>query len=186
LWLILSIPAGFMLMAITSGRAEADGLLHPTGETSARLMIFAMMIGPVADLLGQRNWIRWLLRHRRHLGVAAFGYATLHLLFYLLDMEWSLGDMLAELTAPGIWTGWLAMILMAAPALASNDAAMRLLRRNWKRVQQLAYAVAVLTLVHWIFLSYDRVIGPAIVHFAPLMLLNIGRIVKRYSQRSLA
>ncbi len=131
LWLLLALPAFAML----SAGAEPAKMLHPSGETSARLMIFAMMIGPLSDLIGQRGWLRWLLRHRRHIGVAAFGYAALHTLFYLRDMEWSFADMLAEFDAPGIWTGWVALLIMLLPALASNDAAMRMLRRNWKRVQ---------------------------------------------------
>jgi methionine sulfoxide reductase heme-binding subunit len=179
LWVILALPAALMLI---SGR-EADAMLHPTGEFSARLMILAMCIGPLASLIGQKGWIRWLLAHRRHIGVAAFGYAVLHLVYYLIDMECSLADMLAELDATGIWTGWLATFAMLLPALASNDAAMRMLKRNWKRVQQFAYAAALLTLAHWITLSYDWEFGPAAVHFAPLILLNIARLVRHFTRR---
>jgi methionine sulfoxide reductase heme-binding subunit len=180
LWLLLALPGLFMLLA----DAEPGKLLHPSGETSVRLMIVAMMIGPLADLLGQRGWLRWLLRHRRHFGVAAFAYAALHTLFYLSDMEWSLSDMLAEIDAPGIWTGWLALLIMLLPALASNDAAMRMLRRNWKRVQQLAYAAALLTLAHWILIEYEAPLGPSLVHFGPLILLNLARIAKQTIRRT--
>ena len=76
--------------------------------------------------------------------------------------------MLAEIGAPAIWTGWLAAAVhRSCPALASSDAAMRLLRRNWKRVQRLAYPAAVLTLVHWA-LVHDGLVS-ALVHFAPLI-----------------
>ncbi len=180
LWILLALPGVFML----TGDGEPAKMLHPSGETSVRLMIVAMMIGPLADLLGQRGWLRWLLRHRRHIGVAAFAYAALHTLFYLRDMEWSLSDMLAEIDASGIWTGWLALLIMLLPALASNDAAMRLLRRNWKRVQQLAYGAAVLTLAHWILIEYDAPLGPSLVHFAPLILLNVARVAKQTIRRT--
>jgi methionine sulfoxide reductase heme-binding subunit len=180
LWIVLALPAALML----SSGAEPAEMLHPSGEMSARLMIIAMMIGPLSDLLGQRDWLRWLLRHRRHFGVAAFGFAALHTFFYMRDMEWSLSDMLAEIDAPGIWTGWLALLIMLLPALASNDAAMRLLRRNWKRVQQLAYGVAILTLAHWILVVYDAPLGPSLIHFAPLILLNLARIAKQTIRRT--
>lgn len=182
LWLILAVPAVLMLIAARAADADMAHLLQESGEFSARLMIAAMLIGPLADLIGQRGWIRWLLLHRRHLGVAAFLYAMLHLAFYLIDMEWSASDMLAEIDAPGIWTGWLAIVLMLLPALASNDAAMRMLRRNWKRVQQLAYVVALLTIAHWLFLTYEP--GPALVHFAPLLVLNLARLGKRMTRRT--
>jgi methionine sulfoxide reductase heme-binding subunit len=135
------------------------------------------------SLHGPTPLISWLLRHRRHIGVAAFLYAVLHLVFYVIDME-NVHDMLAEIGAPGIWTGWLAFILMLLPALASNNAAMRLLRRNWKRVQQLAYAVALITLAHWIFLEPEP--GPALVHFVPLILLNMARIAKRRTRKAVS
>jgi methionine sulfoxide reductase heme-binding subunit len=186
LWIIMAAPAVLMVLGVVNGRTEASDMLHPTGEFSARLMIIAMMIGPLADIFGQRGIIPWLLRHRRHIGVAAFAYAVIHTVFYFIDMDWSLADMLAELDAAGIWTGWIALMLMLLPALASNDAAMRMLRRNWKRVQQLAYGVALFTIAHWIFLSYDRVLGPALIHFAPLIILNIIRVVRKNSRRSIA
>ncbi len=180
LWAALALPAIAMLASGT----EPDDLLHPSGETSARLMIVAMMIGPLADLTGPRSWVRWLLKHRRHIGVAAFGYAALHTLYYLVDMDWSIADMLTEIDATGIWTGWIALIVMLLPALASNDAAMRMLRRNWKRVQQLAYAAALFTLLHWIFIVYDAPLAPALVHFTPLILLNLARVAKRTLRRT--
>lgn len=182
LWVILAVPSALMIFAASGGATDTAELLHESGEFSARLMIVAMLIGPLADLFGQRGWIRWLLVHRRHLGVAAFAYALLHLVFYLIDMEWSLSDMVLELDAPGIWTGWIAIILMLMPALASNDAAMRMLHRNWKRVQQLAYLVAILTVAHWLFLAYEP--GPALVHFVPLLALNIARLGKRMTRRT--
>jgi sulfoxide reductase heme-binding subunit YedZ len=54
----------------------------------------------------------------------------------------------AEAFTPGILTGWLALLLMLPPALASNDAAMRALRAAWKRVQRLALPAAALALLH--------------------------------------
>lgn len=172
-WLFLSIPALFMLRSYWAGATDAADMLHPTGEWSARLMILAMMLGPLTSLLGSKPWLNWLLQRRRALGVAAFIYALLHLAFYIIDMGY-LADMVAELDAPAIWTGWLAMLAVTTPAIASNQIAVRLLRRYWKRVQQVAYAAALLTLAHWLLISYDR--GPALIHFTPLIALQLSRL----------
>lgn len=176
LWVILSIPGVMMLYGFASGRIDAADLLHPSGEFSARLMILAMMIGPLVSLFGAKGVLMWLTARRRYLGVAAFAYALLHLILYMIDMG-TVKDMLAELGAPGIWIGWLAFLLMLAPALISNDQAMRALKRNWKRIQQFTYFAAVLTLAHWLFLS-DEWIG-AVINFSPLILLTILRLVTR-------
>ncbi len=166
--LVLSLPALVLLRAWWTGQAAPMDLLHPTGETSARLMVAAMLIGPLAGVFGPRRWLLWLLARRRALGVAAFAYALLHLLFYVLDMG-SLTAILDEVSIASIWTGWLALALMLPMALTSNQAAMRLLRAGWKRIQQLAYPAAVLTLLHWWWV-HDGAFA-ALAHFVPLALL---------------
>ena len=180
-WLLLSIPAMLMLSGYVRGRVDAMDMLHPTGEFSARLMIIAMMLGPLTAVFGPRTWLKWLLVRRRALGVAAFGYALLHTVFYLIDMG-NLGDILAEWTMPGIWTAWAAMLLFVPIAVTSNDASMRMLRRNWKNVQRLVYAASVLTLLHWFWV--DNAYGAAIIHFAPLTLLWIAVFAKPFFSRN--
>jgi methionine sulfoxide reductase heme-binding subunit len=167
-WAVLAIPALLLCLGWWRGRIDSMDMLHPTGEWSARLMIFAMMIGPLLDVFGPRRWISWLVARRRYLGVAAFGYALLHLIFYLIDMG-NLDDILAEWTAPGIWTGWAAFAVMIPLALTSNEAAVRALKTSWKKLQRLVYLAALLTLLHW-FWVHNRYAG-ALIHFAPLALL---------------
>lgn len=176
LWAVLAVPAAFALhrYATEPGIWPGD-LLHPTGEWSARFIILALMMTPLAQLFPGSRAIKWLVRHRRAFGVAAFAYAVLHLVFYVLDME-TVSAMLAELGAPAIWTGWLALLCLVPPAAASSDAAMRLLQRSWKRVQRLVYPAAILTLVHWVLVHDGKV--SALVHFAPLVLLQVLRLAR--------
>lgn len=178
LWAMLAVPAVLAVHRyMTTPDIWPGDLLHPTGEWSARMIIVALMLTPLRIVFPGSRAVKWLIRHRRAFGVAAFGYAVLHLIFYVLDME-TVAAMLAELGAPGIWTGWLALLCMMAPALASNDAAMRRLRENWKRIQRLAYPAAILTLAHWL-LVHDGMTS-ALVQFAPLLLLQtlrLGRVL---------
>ncbi len=180
LWAVLAVPAALALYRFATEPGIWPGdLLHPTGEWSARMIIVALMLTPLAQLFPESAAVKWLVRHRRAFGVAGFAYAALHLVFYVLDME-SVAAMLAEIGAPAIWTGWLALLCLVAPAAASSDAAMRLLRRNWKRVQRLVYPAAFLTLVHWVLVHDGKV--SALVHFAPLFILQalrLGRIFHR-------
>jgi methionine sulfoxide reductase heme-binding subunit len=171
-WVLLSIPAMVMLRGYFSDDVIAMDMLHPTGEWSARLMIFAMILSPLLSLIGPRPWLNWLVRRRRALGVAAFAYAVLHLVFYLIDMG-NLDDILAEFWALGIWTGWAAMLLFVPLAFTSNDASVRALKASWKRLQRLVYPAALLVLVHWIFIHNN--LGPALVHFIPLAALVAAR-----------
>lgn len=176
-WLLLAVPGAVMLYGWLSGATDTMDMIAPTGEWAARLMIAAMLLGPLAGVLGLRGWLRWLLARRRALGVAAFGYAMLHLIVYAIDMG-SVAAMLGELPIKSIWTGWLALALMLPMALTSNAAAMRALKRAWKQVQRLAYPAAVLTLLHWLWVHDGAAV--AFVHFAPLALVWLALAARRF------
>jgi sulfoxide reductase heme-binding subunit YedZ len=187
-WLLLALPGAFLVAGFLTRPEDVfpGDYLHPSGEYSARLIIFALVLTPLSQLLPASLIVRWLLRHRRAIGVAAFGYALLHLVFYVLDME-GVANMVAELGAPAIWTGWLAFLLLLVPALVSNDRAMRAMKASWKRIQRLAYPAAALTLVHWA-LIHDGLV-PALANFGPLAVLQLIRLIRflktRTPQRSI-
>lgn len=172
-WLLLALPSVGMIADGISGAASFHRLVHPTGEFAARFTIIAMMITPLMMLVGRRRWLLWLMARRRYLGVAAFGYAALHTLYYLLDKA-SLDVIVADLTRAGIWTGWLAFLIFVPLAITSNDTSMRRMRGMWKSLQRWVYPAAMLTLVHWLLVS--RGVGGALVHFAPLAALEAYRI----------
>ncbi|MEH6662451.1 MAG: ferric reductase-like transmembrane domain-containing protein [Parasphingorhabdus sp.] len=186
LWLLLAVPGILMLWSFSQGDALAMDMLHPSGEMSIRLMILAMLPGPLSEFFGLNRFFRGWIAIRRNLGVAAFGYAMLHLVFYIFDMN-SLAAMVEEFGIPGIWTGWLSLVLMLLPAVISFNYAMRKLGRNWKKIQRLVYPALIIGLVHWILL--DWVWQPAMVHLAPLILAwilrYIGRSRRHRKQRSM-
>ncbi len=173
LWAVLSLPAVPMLIGLGTGRQDIDLLLHPSGEFSARLMLVALMITPLRMMFPRVRWIGWLARHRRSLGVAAFVYAALHTLIYIVDME-TVRNILAEFGALGIWTGWLAFVLFVPLVATSNNASVHRLGQNWKALHRLVYPAAVLTLVHWMFVHNNLTV--ALLHFVPLALLELYRL----------
>jgi sulfoxide reductase heme-binding subunit YedZ len=177
-WLILAVPLAVALVGYSMNEDAWPGdLLHPTGEWSARFIILALMVTPLRQMWPQARPIRFLARHRRAIGVAAFLYALAHTVAYVLDMG-NVADMVAELGAPAIWTGWAALLILVPLGLTSNDAAMRVLRSSWKRLQRLAYPAAILTLVHWA-LVHDG-LAAALVHFVPLALLQAVRVARMF------
>ncbi len=171
-WLLLSLPGLGLTWGWLGGGMEVEELLHVSGETSGRLLILTLAITPLIRLLPTWRLPRWLLKHRRALGVASFGYAVLHTVIYGVEEGW-----LHELLAPAIAAGWLALVAMAFPGLTSNDVSARWLRRWWKPVQRVSYAAAVLTAAHWLLL--DGAWGPVLVHFVPLALLEANRVARR-------
>jgi methionine sulfoxide reductase heme-binding subunit len=175
LWLLLAVPAAAMIGQALQPDTWLEELLHPSGEWSARLIILALAVTPLARLFPGRTWTGWLLARRRSFGVAAFAYACLHLVFYLIEMG-TLQAILAEAGALGIWTGWAAFLLMVPLAVTSNDRSMRALQASWKRLQRLAYPAALLTLVHWAVV-HDNLLA-ALLNFAPLAILQALRLAR--------
>ena len=134
LWLLLSLPALPMAVALIggargpAGQPVAEMLLHPTGEFAARFMIVAMAISPLRQLLPKSRTVFWMMRYRRSFGIAAFAYALAHTALYIVDME-TAAAIFGEFLALGIWTGWLAMVVMLPLAATSNEWSVRWLGR---------------------------------------------------------
>lgn len=170
-WLVLALPAAMMARAVAGGTPPAD-LLHPSGELSLRLMILAMLAGPLSACFTRSRFLRGWLAIRRNLGVAAFCYGAVHLALYVIDMG-TVAAMIDELGLPAIWTGWAGFAMMLVAASISTDGAVRALGARWKQVQRLVYPALLLVLVHWGLI--DRNWGPALVHAAPLLLAWMAR-----------
>ena len=151
LWAVLMVPLIPLWWHGFSPDADVDALVAASGNWAMAWLAAAVVMTPLARLWRALARLLWL---RRAVGLAAFAASLVHVLLYVRGMqayaepggEWAL--MGAEAFTPGILTGWAALILMLPPALASTDAAMRLLRSAWKSVQRLAWPAAALALAH--------------------------------------
>ena len=135
-WALLSLPATPIILGLASGDPRTiHQLLHPSGEFSARFMIITMMITPLAMWLKSWRGPRWLMKRRRYLGVAAFGYALLHAVLYLLDTG-IVAISSGKISKFYIWTGWLTFFIFVPLAITSTDGWVRRLGPKWKSLQR--------------------------------------------------
>ena len=176
LWLLLALPAMGMISPFFDENTRAlRGVLHGSGEFSARFMIISLMATPLMLSTKGSRFARWLRNNRRYFGVAAFAYAAVHTAAYLIG-EASLARILAEATEFDLLTGWLAFALFIPLAATSMDFAVRKMGLWWKWLQRWTYGAAVLTLLHWASLhNWNGWVAPA-VHFAPLAALTLYRL----------
>lgn len=183
LWAILSAPAlAWVATLARQGAPIAADALNPTGALSAILFIMALLATPLRHIRPGGLVPLWLVRNRRYLGVASFGYALLHTLFYVLDVG-SAANLLMQLPRLDIWTGWVSLLIMAPLALTSTDGWVRRLGPRWKSLQRWAYAVALLGFFHAVSLNdWDDPWEPLIVS-APLIALQIWRTGKYVIRR---
>ncbi len=183
IWFLLALPGAVTIFRYATGATFYGEVVHSTGQLSAQLLIATMAVTPLQLMFPGRGWVRWLLRRRRYLGVASFGYAALHTVVYLIRTG-AFGDILADAAEPGLLTGWIALAIFVPLAISSNDASVRRLRRLWKRLHRWVYAAAVLTFAHWILTAFDPLAG--LIHLAVLAALEAYRLWKSAGRRRVA
>lgn len=139
---------------------------HFLGRWTLRLLVATLTITPLRQLTG---W-NWLAKHRRTLGLFAFGYVTLHWITYaFLDVQLNWGDLKKDLLErPYIYLGMTAMVLLIPLVVTSTKAMIRRLGRRWSQLHKLVYVVAVLGVIHYSMavkkdLTYPLIYGACLV-----------------------
>jgi len=171
-WIVLAAPFAWLAANALKGNMVYGELLHLGGRWSVWLTMFAMSVTPFRRMFPTAHWPGWLMRHRRHIGVAAFAYACIHTFVYLQRKQ-SLAVILDEGSEPAMLAGWLAFLVFAVLAMTSNDRAVAWLRGSWKRLHRWIYPAAVLMFAHWVFTAFDFI--PGLAHFAILCGLEAHR-----------
>lgn len=128
--LIIGSSAVAILGSVLFMPAEADHIgymLRVTARVAFAFLLLAYIARPLVRLTGSG---RWLVRQRRYLGLAMALAHTVHFGYVVAYLVAS-GEPLDAITAI---FGGLAFVLMWAMALTSNNASVRLLGPNWKRL----------------------------------------------------
>jgi sulfoxide reductase heme-binding subunit YedZ len=144
-----------------------------TGKTALVLLVLSLACTPVYILFGFKQAIRL----RRPLGLYAFLYAGLHgLTFVGLDFGFDLGLIVEEiLQRRFVQAGMLAFLLLLPLAITSTRGWIRRLGRNWRRLHRLVYLVALLVVVHFVWLAKGDIREP-LLYGALVALLLVVRI----------
>ena len=168
-WLLAQVVALQMGQYDILGSEPGKAIVWFTGEWAFNCLLLALAVTPL------RNWFgwKWLLTHRRMLGLFAMFYATLHLLAYmafLLAWEWSdIGSELVE--RPYLTLGFLAWLLLVPLSLTSTRGWQRRLRRKWKSLHKLVYLIAVLCVIHYLLQIRSSWFEPTLYAVITLVLL---------------
>lgn len=134
----------------TLGTDPVAQLEHRSGDWALRLLLATLAITPLRRLSGWHKAIRF----RRMLGLFAFFYVSVHLTIYLtIDLGGFWSQLLGEIVKrPYVTVGFAAWLLLIPLALTSTQTMMRRLGRNWQRLHRLAYAIALLGVLHYFWL----------------------------------
>lgn len=132
------------------GANPIEAVQDRLGFWTLALLAASLAATPLHDHLG----LAWPVRLRRLVGLFAFAYAALHFLWYLAVDQTLAVDLVAADVAkrPFITVGAGALLLLLPLAVTSTDGWVRRLGfRAWKRLHRLAYAAALLGVVHFVW-----------------------------------
>jgi len=169
-WLLAQVVALQMGQYDILGPEPGKAIVWFTGEWAFNCLLLTLAVTPL------RNWFgwKWLLTHRRMLGLFAMFYATLHLLAYmafLLGWEWSdIGSELVE--RPYLTLGFLAWLLLVPLTMTSTRGWQRRLKRKWKSLHKLVYLIALLCVIHYLLQIRSSWFEPTLYAVITLVLLS--------------
>ncbi|MGQ3052166.1 MAG: sulfite oxidase heme-binding subunit YedZ [Roseateles sp.] len=157
-FLLCLAPLGWLVYAAVTnqlGANPAEALIRGLGDWALRGLWLTLTITPLRELTG----LAALARFRRMLGVFTFVYASLHLLAYgWLDMGLDLAEIAADIPKrPFILMGFTAWVLMLPLAATSFNRAIKALgARRWQALHKAVYGVAVIALLHFIWMRAGK------------------------------
>ena len=170
---------GFGLAFDYLGANPIETVMRGSGEWALRFLLITLAVSPLRRLLG---WAK-LMRLRRMFGLFSWFYAGLHLLIYLsLDQFFDWTAIFYDiLDRPFITVGMLAFLLLIPLGLTSNNASMRRLGKNWLRLHQLIYPLAIFAVIHFWWLVKADLFEPII--YATILSVLLGERFYRKWQR---
>ncbi|MBF0629098.1 MAG: sulfoxide reductase heme-binding subunit YedZ [Magnetococcales bacterium] len=149
-WLIGLLPLvwlGFGVWQNTLGANPVERMIRYSGDWGLWWLLATLAIAPLRRLPGCAG----LIRLRRLFGLLGFGYAALHVVFFITFehfFSWSalFRDILKR---PFITIGLLAFLLLLPLAVTSTPSWMRRLGPQWGRLHRLVYPASVLVVLHY-------------------------------------
>lgn len=137
------LPIGLLILSST---IASQDLFVKFGQSAMYLVLFNLFLKPVAKITNIKK-LKRLLVYRRQFGIASFWFFAFHGLgmwqtFQLTEISYYLDPKY------NILYGALAAIGMTILFITSNNLSVRKLKKNWKRIQYIAYPTLFLILYH--------------------------------------
>jgi len=171
LWPILSI--GIDIFQNNLGANPVEFIERHFGKWTLIFLCLTLSMTPLRRITKINQWILY----RRMLGLFVFFYASIHLLCYIgLDYQFAWLDIKNDIIKHRyVLVGFLGWVLLLPLAITSSDNMIRRLKANWKRLHRLVYLIAILGVLHFIWLVKKDITEP-LIYAAIFFLLFILRL----------
>ena len=155
------------------GPEPVKEITHHTGEWTIIFICLTLLMNPLKSFTNLTIWINL----RRMLGLFVFFYATLHMLTYVvIDYRLDFSSISKDIvTKRFIFVGFAAWLLMIPLALTSSRWAVLYLKDKWKKLHRLIYLIAILSIIHFVWLVKKDLTEP-LIYGTIIIILLISRI----------
>lgn len=176
------LPFLWLIWAANQGYFSADpakDIQHFTGRMALKLLLVTLLITPLARYAKQPL----LIRTRRLLGLWCFAWASLHLTSYaLLELGINNVALLGEelVSRPYLTLGIVSWLILLSLALTSPQIMQRKLGRNWQKLHNFVYLVAILAPIHSIWSV--KTLSPQPLIYAALAVVLLALRYKKFRQ----
>ena len=155
------------------GPEPVKEITHHTGEWALIFICLTLAMSPLKRLTNLTIWIKF----RRMLGLFIFFYATLHMLTYVvIDYRLDFSSISKDiLTKRFIFVGFAAWLLLLPLTLTSSRKAVMFLKDKWKKLHRLIYLIAILGVVHFLWLVKFDITEP-LIYAAIILVLLLFRV----------
>ena len=155
------------------GANPIEFIARSTGTWTLVGLMVTLSVTPLRRLTGHAG----LIRYRRMLGLFTFFYVCLHFVTYIwLDQFFDPAAIVRDIIKrPFITVGFAAFLLLIPLAATSTHAMIRRLGRRWQQLHRLVYAIAILGVVHYLWLVKKDLTEP-LIYGVVLTLLLLMRL----------
>ena len=169
LWPIISI--GIDIFQNNLGANPVEFIERHFGKWTLIFLCLTLSMTPLRRITHINQWILY----RRMLGLFTFFYASVHLLCYIgLDYQFAWADIKNDIIKHRyVIVGFLGWLLLLPLAITSSDKMIRRLKANWKRLHRLIYLIAILGVLHFIWLVKKDITEPLIYAAIVLLLFTL-------------
>ena len=160
------------------GPEPVKEITHHTCEWTLIFICLTLAMSPLKKFTNLIIWIKL----RRMLGLFVFFYATLHMLTYVvIDYRLDFQSISKDIfTKKFIFAGFTAWVLLLPLVLTSSKKAVIILKDKWKKIHRLIYVIAILGVIHFIWLVKKDLTEPLIYAVIILILLLFRFNFKKY------
>ena len=160
---------GFYTNDLTAN--PGDYITDQTGTWALAFLVISLSVTPLRRLTGWNP----IIKLRRMLGLFSFFYALLHMLTWVVLLNFfDVREMVIDVAKrPFITIGMATFLILLTLAVTSNQFSIRRLGRRWQSLHRLAYAAAIGAVIHFWWLVKEDITEPRRWLMVVMLLLGL-------------